>query len=129
MLQAQTEIAWPDPLDEFCKTLVSYGPAMFMEAGEEVAARREALVVALRVSVEVGLPEGCVAEQEDILLGESLDAIWRALTNETPARVAPMRARLKQSADLTQAKAKPRVYPLRRAPGLRSILSCSVRQG
>ena len=69
MLQAQAEDALPDPPDEFCKTLVSHGQAMFMEAGEEVAARREALVGALRVAVEVGLPERCVAELEKIVLG------------------------------------------------------------
>ena len=82
-----------------------------MEAGEEVAARREALVGALRVAVEVGLPEGCVAELEEIVLGECFDAFRRALTGETPARVAPMRVTLKQGADLSQVKAKPRVYP------------------
>ena len=70
MLQAQVEGALPGPSDEFCETLVAHGPAMFMEAGEEVAARHEALVGALRVAVEVGLPEGCVAELEEIVLGE-----------------------------------------------------------
>ena len=111
MLQAQVEDALPDPPDKFCETLVSHGPAMFMEAGDEVAARREALVGALRVAVEVGLPEGCVAELEEIVLGECFDAFRRALTGETPARVAPMRVTLKQGADLSQVKAKPRVYP------------------
>ena len=111
MLQAQVEDALSDPPDKFCETLVSHGPAMFMEAGEEVAARREALVGALRVAVEVGLPEGCVAELEEIVLGECFDAFRRALTGETPARVAPMRVTLKQGADLSQVKAKPRVYP------------------
>ena len=111
MLQAQVEDALPDPPDEFCETLVSHGPAMFMEAGEEVAARREALVGALRVAVEVGLPEGCVAELEEIVLGECFDAFRRTLTGQTPARVAPMRVTLKQGADLSQVKAKPRVYP------------------
>ena len=76
-----------------------------------MAARRRALVGALRVAVEVGLPEGCVAELEDILLGECFDAFRRALTSETPACVAPMQVTVKQGADLTQVKAKPRVYP------------------
>ena len=88
---------------------------MFMEAGEEVAVRREALVGALRVAVEVGLPEGCVAELEEILLGECFDAFRRALTGETPARVAPMRVTLKRGADLTQVEVKPRVYPSERS--------------
>ena len=69
MLQAQAEDALPDPPDELFETLVSHGPSMFMEAGKEVAARREALVGALRTAVEVGLPEGCVVELEKIVLG------------------------------------------------------------
>ena len=111
MLQAQAEDALPDPPDEFCETLVSHGPAMFIMAGEEVATRREALVGALRVAVEIGLPEGCVAELEEIVLGECFDAFRRTLTGETPARVASMRVTLKQGADLSPMKAKPRVYP------------------
>ena len=111
MLQAQTEDALVDPPDNFCETLVSHGPATFMEAGEEVAARREALVGALRVVVKVGLPGGCVAELKDIVLGECFDAFRNALTGETLARVAPMRVTLKQGVDLSQVKAKPRVYP------------------
>ena len=80
-----------------------------MEAGQEVTTRREALVGALRVAVEGGLPEGCMAEGEEIVLGECFDAFRRALTSETPACVAPMRVILKQGADLTQVNAKPRV--------------------
>ena len=79
MLQAQAEDALPDPQDEFCETLVSHGPAMLMETGEEVAARREALVGTLRAAVEVGLPEGCVAELEEIMLGECFDAFRKGL--------------------------------------------------
>ena len=40
MLQAQAEDVLPDPPDEFCEMLVSHGPDVFMEAGEELAARR-----------------------------------------------------------------------------------------
>ena len=129
MLQAQVEDALPDPPDEFCETLVSHGSAMFMEAGEEVAARREALVGALRVAVEVGWPEGGVAELEEIVLGECFDAFRRALTGETPARVAPMRVTLKQGEDLSQMKAKPRVYPPEKSAWFKEHLNCSVRQG
>ena len=111
MWQAQVEDVLPDPPNEPCETLVSHGPAIFMEAGKEVAARPEALVRALRLAVEVGLPVGCVVELEEIVLGECFDAFWRALTGETPARVAPVRVRLKKGTNLTQVKAKPRVYP------------------
>ena len=112
MLQALAEDALPDPPDEFCETPVSHAPAMFMEVGEEVAAKREAMVGALRVAVKVWLPEGCVAELEEILLGECFDAFRRVLTGETPTRVAPMRVTLKQGTDRTQVKAKPRLYSL-----------------
>ena len=119
MLQAQAEDALPDPPDEFYETIVSHGPAMFMETGEEVAARREALACALRVAVEVGLPEGCMAELEEIVLGECFNAFRRAFTGEPPACVAPMRVTLKQGADLTQVKAKQRVYPHGRSTWLK----------
>ena len=102
MLQAQAEDALLDPPDEFCETLVSHGPAMYMGAGEGVAARREVLVGALRVAAEAGLPEGCVAELEEIVLGDCFDAVRSALADETPARVAPMRVTLKKGADLSQ---------------------------
>ena len=79
----------------------------------------EALVGALRVAVEVRLPEGCVTELEEILLGECFEAFRRALTGETPVRVAPMRVTLKQGADLSQVKAKPRVYPSEKSAWLK----------
>ena len=69
---------------------------MSTETREEVAARREALVGALRDAMEVGLPEGYGAELEEIVLGECFDAFRRVLRGETPARVAPMRVTLKQ---------------------------------
>ena len=94
-----------------CRTRQMHGPAICMEAGEEVAARREAIVGALRVAVEVGLPENCVAELDEIVLEECFDAFRRALTGETPSRVAPMRVTLQQGVDLTQVKVKSRVYP------------------
>ena len=58
MLQAQAEDALPDPPDDFCETFVSHGLAMFMEAGEEVSARGEALVGVLRVVGEWGSQRG-----------------------------------------------------------------------
>ena len=83
---------------------------MFIEAGEELAARREALVDALCVAVKVGLPEGCLAELKEIVLGECFEAFRRVHTGETPVRVVPMQVNLKQGADLTHVKAKPRLY-------------------
>ena len=65
MLQAQVDDAFTDG---FCETLVPHGPSIFMGAREGVAARREALVGALRVAVEIGLSEGCVAEREEFVL-------------------------------------------------------------
>lgn len=104
ILQAQAEDALPDLSDELCGTLVSRGLDMFMKAGEEVAARREALVGGLSVAVETGLPEGCVAELEEIVVGECFDAFRRALTGEPPARMASMRVTLKQGTDLRKLK-------------------------
>ena len=56
---------------------------------------------ALRVTVEVGLPEGCMAELEEIVLGDFFYAFRRALTGKTPTCVVPMRVALKQGTDLT----------------------------
>ena len=110
MLQAPAEDALPGSPSKFCETLVSHGPVMFLEAREEVDARREALVGALRLPVDVWLTKGCMAELEEIVLGECFDAFRRALTDETPVRVAPMRVTLTQGADLTPVKAKLLVY-------------------
>ena len=95
MLQGQAEDALPDPPDEICETLLSHGPTMFIEARENVAATCEALVGTLCVAVEVGLPEGCLVDIEEIVLEEYFDAFRWALTGETPARVAPMQVTLK----------------------------------
>ena len=101
---------------------------MFMEAREEVAARREALVGTLRVAVEVGLPEGCVAELEEIVLGQCFDAFRRALTDETRAR-DPHAVVLKQGVDLTQGKAKPRVYPSEKSAWLKEHFMLLYKAG
>ena len=73
----------------FVRRLYRTARLFFMNAGEEVAARREALVGALGVAVEVGLPEECVAELEQIVLEECFDAFRRTFKDETPARVVP----------------------------------------
>ena len=45
-----------DPRDEFVEDVVAYGSAMFMEVGDEMITRREALMVALDDALEAGLP-------------------------------------------------------------------------
>ena len=129
MLQVQAEDALPDSPHELCETLISHGPATFMEAGEEVAARREALVGAFRVAMEVGLPEGCMADLEEIMTRGCFDAFRRVLTGKTPTRVAPMRVMLKQGADLSQVKAKPRVYRLEKSPWLKECFELLCETG
>lgn len=79
ILQAQAEDALPDLPDGLLETLLSRGPGMFKEATEEVAARREALVGALRAAEETELPEGCVVELGEIAVGECFDAFRRGL--------------------------------------------------
>ena len=56
---------------------------------------------------------------KEIVLGQCFDAFRRALTGESPARVEPMRVTLKQGADLSEVKAKPRRYPPDRSAYLR----------
>lgn len=58
----------PDLSDEFRKTFVPYGPLMFLEDGREEAAKRKLRWVPM--TVEAGFPEGCMADMEEILLGE-----------------------------------------------------------
>ena len=86
---------------------------MCITVGEEIKARREALIGALYAAVQAGLPEAYVLEVEEIVLGQCFRAFLRALTSEPPARVEPMRATLKQGADLSEVKANPRRFPAR----------------
>ena len=53
------------------------------------------------------------------MVRDCFDAFWRALTGETPTRVAPMWVTLKQGADLSQVKAKPRASPLEKSARLK----------
>lgn len=102
--QAQVEDSVPGPPGEVPETLVSHGSVMFMESREEMTARIKYLVGVLREAVENDLPER-------FLVGDCFHVYWRILTGEQPARVAPMRLTSKQAVDLTQVKAKPRLYP------------------
>lgn len=45
-----------------------------METREELATRLEVLVGTLRTAVKAGLPQGCVAQLEKIVLGGCFDA-------------------------------------------------------
>lgn len=88
-----------------------------MEVGKEVAARCEALVVALSVALEAGLPKGCITELGEIVLGEYFNAFREAIMGEPPVRVAPMRVTLlKQGAAFTLANSKPHLYPQEEEP-------------
>ena len=60
--------------------------------------------------MQAGLPEAYVREVKEIVLDQCFGAFRRALTGEPPARVEPMRVTLKQGADLSEVKAKPRRY-------------------
>lgn len=53
---------------------------MFMEAGEGMTEEHEALVGTLPIAVEGGFPKGCVANLEEIVLGECLGAFLRVLS-------------------------------------------------
>ena len=116
---ARVEAGRQEPLHEFREMLLSRSPTMFMKVREEIKARREALVGALHAAVQVGLPEAYVHEVKERGLGQCFGAFRRALTGEPPARVEPMLIMLKQGADLSEVKAKPRRYPPDRSAHLR----------
>ena len=57
----------------FVEDLVARGPAIFMEVGNEVIARREALMAAVDVALEVGLPFDAKTHLRDLLLRPLFD--------------------------------------------------------
>ena len=101
-----------EPWDEFVEDVVARGPAMFMDVGDEVNARREALMAAVDATLEAGLPSDAETRLRDPLLGTLLDGFRRSLSGDPPARVEPFQVKLKVDADLSKVKARPRVYSL-----------------
>ena len=62
-----------EPRDEFVEDVVARGPAMFIEVGNEVIARQEALMAAVDAALEAGLPSGADISLRDLLLGPLFD--------------------------------------------------------
>ena len=96
--------------DEFVEDVLARGPPMFMEVGDEVVARREALVAAEDAALDADLPSDAETRLRDHLLGPLFDRFRRSLLGDPPARVEPFQAKLKADANLSKAKARPRVY-------------------
>ena len=68
-----------EPRDEFVENMVVRGPAMFMEVGDEVIARQEALMTAKDAALEAGLPSDAETHLRDVLLGPLFDGFRRSL--------------------------------------------------
>ena len=88
-----------EPRDEFVEDVVVRGPAMFMEVGDEVIARREAQMTAVDAALEAGLPSDPETRLRDILLGPLFDDFHRSLSGDPPARVEDFQVKLKVDAD------------------------------
>ena len=66
-----------EPRDEFVEDVVARGPAMFIEVGDKVIARREALTAAVDAALEAGLPFDAKTRLRDPLLGPLFDDFRR----------------------------------------------------
>lgn len=95
--------ALPDLSDEFREKLVPYGPAMFMEAGKEVAAKRDALVGANGRGSSISRRHAWWIWGK--LCSENVLAIFLGFLQDPRAFVAPVGITLNQGADLTQVEA------------------------
>ena len=89
-----------EPRDEFVEDAVARGPAMFMEVGDKVIARREALMAAVDAALEAGLPFDSKTRLCDLLLGPLFDDFRRSLSGDPPARDEPFQVKVKVDADL-----------------------------
>ena len=65
--------------DEFVKDTVVRGPATFMEVGDDVITRRQALRAAVDAALEAGLPSDAKTRLRNILLGPLFDDFCRSL--------------------------------------------------
>ena len=87
-IQAVSKVAAAtEPRHAFVEDIVARGPAMFMELGDEVIARREALMVAVDTALEADLPSDAETRLRDLLLGPLLDGFHRSLPGDPPARM------------------------------------------
>ena len=112
-IQAVSKVAAAtEPRDAFVEDVVARGPAMFMELGDEVIARREALMVAVDAALEADLPSDAETRLRDLLLGPLLDSFHRSLPGGPPARMEPFRVKPTVDVDLSKVKARPRIYSL-----------------
>ena len=62
-----------EPRDEFVGDVLARGPGMFMEVGDEVVARREAVVAAVDAALDADLPSDAETRLRDLLLGPLFD--------------------------------------------------------
>ena len=95
---------------------------MFMEDGDEIVARREALMAAVDAALEAGLPSDAETRLRDLLLGPLFDSFRRSLSGDPPARVEPFQVKLKVDADSSKVKARPRYIHRRILHGWTSSL-------
>ena len=110
-MQAADKVAAAmEPRDGFVEDVVARGPAIFMEVGDEVIARREALMAAVDAAREDGLPSDAETRLRALLLGALFDGFRRSLSGDPLARVEPFQVKLKVDADLSKVNARPRVY-------------------
>ena len=101
-----------EPRDEFVEDVVARGPAMFMEVGDEVIARREALMAAVDAALVAGMPSEAETRLRDLLIGPLFDGFHRSLSEDPPARMEHFQVKLKVDSDLSKVKARSRVYSL-----------------
>ena len=80
-MQAADKVAAAmEPQDEFVEDVVARGPVMFMEVGDKVIARREALMAVVDAALGAGLPFNTETRLRDLLLGPLFDGFRRSLS-------------------------------------------------
>lgn len=71
----------------FVEIILSHGPVIFIEIRKGMAATSKVLMVS---ASEAALPDGCVSELDEIVLGECFAAFWGALPAKPPSWILPM---------------------------------------